>query len=67
MTDETNAAPILSGDDKAKIKEWYGIDVDSDVLSPMVDYIFKRIPTFFQRRSERKMSADVNVWLSYEI
>ena len=31
--EQTNAAPILSGDDKAKIKEWYGIDIDSDVLS----------------------------------
>ena len=36
---------------KAKIKEWLGIDIDSDLFSPMVDYIFKRIFTAEDERS----------------
>ena len=43
MMDKATAAPILNDTVKAKIKQWYGIDVDSDLFSPMVDFIFKRI------------------------
>ena len=34
---------MLTAAVKKKIKDWYGIDLDSELLSPMVDYIFKRI------------------------
>ena len=66
MADEANATPILSGGDKAKIKEWYGIDVDSDVLSPMVDYIFKRIFIADDARSEAALIDLLNSLLELE-
>jgi len=42
MIDRVTSVSVMTDEHKKIIKEFYGIDVDSDLLSPMVDYIFKR-------------------------
>jgi len=43
MIDRVTSVSVMTDTLKEKIKEYYGIDVDSDLFSPMVDYIFKFI------------------------
>ena len=43
MDSEKTRKTTLSEADKQQIKEILHIDPDSDILSPMVDYVFKSI------------------------
>jgi len=43
---------VISPEVKQSIKEYFGIDIDAELLSPLVDYIFKRIFTADEERSK---------------
>ena len=64
--DKTIEMPGLNSALKLKIKEWYGIDIDSDLFSPMVDYIFKRIFIADDARSKIALLDLLNSMLELE-
>ena len=66
MPDKTVQMPKLTNAIKLKIKEWYGIDIDSDLFSPMVDYVFKRIFTADDARSKIALLDLLNSVLELE-
>jgi predicted transposase/invertase (TIGR01784 family) len=51
---------------KYSIKQYFGIDVDSEVFSPIVDYVFKRIFTADEKRSEIALIDFLNSVLEFE-
>jgi len=66
MVDKITAESAFTDVLKEKIREWYGIDVDSDLFSPMVDYIFKRIFTAEDARSKIALLDLLNSVLKLE-
>jgi len=51
---------------KESIKAYFGIDVDSDIFSPMVDYAFKRVFTADEERSKIALIDFLNSVLEYK-
>jgi predicted transposase/invertase (TIGR01784 family) len=66
MADREAVMPKLDGALRAKIQEWLGIDIDSDLFSPMVDYIFKRIFIAEDSRSKIALLDLLNSLLDVE-
>ena len=66
MDSENKRKTMLSEADKQQIKEILHIDPDSDILSPMVDYVFKRIFTADDSRSKTALIDLINSVLKYE-
>jgi predicted transposase/invertase (TIGR01784 family) len=68
LMDNMNSIPWHALDITAKesIKEYFGIDVDSDIFSPMVDYAFKRIFTADEERSKIALIDFLNSVLEFE-
>jgi predicted transposase/invertase (TIGR01784 family) len=66
MEDKITTESALSDVLKTKIQEWCGIDVDSDLFSPMVDYIFKRVFTAEDTRSKIALIDLLNSVLKFE-
>jgi predicted transposase/invertase (TIGR01784 family) len=66
MEDRTIAAPIISGALREIIRERFGINIDSYVFSPMVDYIFKLIFTADDSRSKIALLDLLNSLLELE-
>jgi predicted transposase/invertase (TIGR01784 family) len=63
MENKLSAAPTQISALKTKIKEWLDIDIDSDLLSPTMDYIFKRIFTADDSRSKIALLDLLNSFL----
>jgi predicted transposase/invertase (TIGR01784 family) len=66
MADKMTEKSALTGALKSRIKECYGIDVDSDLFSPMMDYVFKRIFTADDIRSKIALLDLLNSVLNLE-
>jgi len=66
MIDRVTSVSVMTDTIKEKIKEYYGIDVDSDLLSPMADYIFKRTFTAEDTRSKIALIDLLNSVLKFD-
>ena len=64
MTEEYKTA--ITDEQKQLIKSELGIDPDSELLSPMVDFIFKRIFTSDEKSSKGALIDFVNCILEFE-
>jgi predicted transposase/invertase (TIGR01784 family) len=51
---------------KESIRQHFGIDVDSDIFSPIVDYAFKRLFTADEKRSKLALIDFLNSVLEFE-
>jgi len=65
---DTDSTPrrILNIETKESIKQHFGIDVDSEIFSPIVDYAFKRIFTADEVRSKIALMDFLNSVLEFE-
>jgi len=66
MIDRVTSVSVMTDENKKRIKEYYGVDVDSDLLSPMVDYIFKRLFSADDKRSKIALIDLLNSVLKLE-
>lgn len=57
---------IINETTKKSIKQYFGIDLDSDMFSPTQDYVFKRIFTADEKRSKIALIDFLNSVLEFE-
>ena len=62
----TNRKSVIDEPTKQSIKQIFGIDVDGELLSPTVDYIFKRIFTADEQQSKTALIDFINSVLEHE-
>jgi len=62
----SNRKSIIDEPTKQSIKQIFGIDVDGELLSPTVDYIFKRIFTADEKQSKAALIDFINSVLEHE-
>jgi len=64
--DKKERKEMLSETTKKSIKQYFGIDMDSEVFSPTQDYVFKRIFTADETRSKIALIDFLNSVLEFE-
>lgn len=62
----TEKKSVFSDGAKQSIKQNMNIDVDSELFSPMIDFVFKRIFTADEIRSKTALIAFINSIMEYE-
>ena len=66
MEEEIKVKSTLDNATKQAIKQTWNIDVDSEIMSPLVDYVFKRIFTADEANSKAALIDFINSILEHE-